>query len=324
MDTVAARLAVPGPKFSVEFMPPRNDAAVVQLWRTIRELEPLNPAFVSVTYGAGGSSRDRTIRVTGRIAAETRLLPVAHLTAVNHTVAELRHVIGSYAAVGVRNILALRGDPPGDPLAAWKPTPGGLNYASELVALCKSLGDFCVGVAAYPEMHPDSPDPDSDLRFFVAKLRAGADYAVTQMLFSADDYLRLRDRMTAGGVTTPLLPGIMPITSWAGLFKMARLASQQVPESLIRRFEPFADDPAAVRAEGVAFAIELAERLLPEGVPSLHFFTLNRSRSTLAVLGALGLGSRPTLVPSDSRSDPTAEKSAKSAMPVGAPAPVSG
>jgi methylenetetrahydrofolate reductase (NADPH) len=295
MDTVAARLAVPGPKFSVEFMPPRDDAAVIQLWRTIRELEPLNPAFVSVTYGAGGSSRDRTIRVTGRIAAETSLLPVAHLTAVNHTVAELRHVIGSYASVGVRNILALRGDPPGNPLGEWKATPGGLNYASELVALCRSLGDFCVGVAAYPEIHPDSPDPDTDLHFFLAKLSAGADYAITQMLFSADDYLRLRDRMAAAGVRTPLLPGIMPITSWAGLFRMATLAGQQVPRKLVERFEPLADDPVAVRAEGVAFAIELAERLLPEEVPSLHFFTLNRSRSTLAVLGALGLAVRPAL-----------------------------
>ncbi len=133
METVRDRLATSGPNFSVEFMPPRNDAAEIQLWRTIRELEPLRPAFVSVTYGAGGSSRDRTIRVTGRIAAETSLLPVAHLTAVDHTVAELRHVIGSYAAVGVRNILALRGDPPGDVQGDWVPTPGGLDYAEDLV-----------------------------------------------------------------------------------------------------------------------------------------------------------------------------------------------
>ncbi len=289
METVATRLAGGGPKFSVEFMPPRDDAGEAQLWRTIRDLEPLRPAFVSVTYGAGGSSRDRTIRVTGRIAAETSLLPVAHLTAVNHTVAELRHVIGSYASVGVRNILALRGDPPGDVQGDWVPTPGGLNYAADLVQLTKSLGNFCVGVAAYPEMHPKSPDADSDTRYFIAKLRSGADFAITQMLFSADDYLRLRDRVSAQGVDTPLLPGIMPITSWAGIFRMAKLAGQEVPAAVIDRFEPIAGDPAAVRAEGVAFAVELAQRLLPEAVPSLHFYTLNRSRSTVAVLDALGM-----------------------------------
>lgn len=276
METVRDRVSGPGRRFSVEFMPPKDDAGETLLWRTIRELEAHAPAFVSVTYGAGGSSRDRTIRVTGRIATETSLLPVAHLTAVNHTVAELRHIIGSYAANGVRNILALRGDPPGDVNGTWVPTPGGLNYASELVALTRSLGDFCVGVAAYPGMH-------------TAKLRAGADYAITQMLFSADDYLRLRDRLTADAVDTLLIPGIMPITSWAGIFRMATLAGQQIPPALMARFEPLAEDASAVREEGIAFAIELSETLLAEGVPSLHFYTLNRSRSTLAVLDALGM-----------------------------------
>ncbi len=292
METVRDRLSGSGPRFSVEFMPPRDDAAEIQLWRTIRELEPLRPAFVSVTYGAGGSSRDRTVRVTGRIAAETSLLPVAHLTAVNHTIAELRHVIGSYAAVGVRNILALRGDPPGDVQGEWVPTPGGLNYAADLVRLVRSLGDFSVGVAAYPETHPKSPDVESDTRYFLAKLNAGADFAITQMLFSADDYLRLRDRMAANGAQTPLLPGIMPITSWKGIFRMATLAGQQVPQAIIDRFEPISDNPAAVREEGIAFATEIAERLLPADVPSLHFYTLNRSRSTLAVLDNLGLTAR--------------------------------
>ncbi len=295
METVSDRLSAGGPQFSVEFMPPKDDAGELLLWRTIRELEPLRPAFVSVTYGAGGSSRDRTIRVTGRIAAETSLVPVAHLTAVNHTIAELRHVIGSYAAVGVRNILALRGDPPGNVQGSWIPTPGGLNYASDLVRLAKSLGDFCVGVAAYPEMHPQSPDPASDTTYFLAKLNSGADFAITQMLFAADDYLRLRDRVAAHGVSTPILPGIMPITSWAGIHRMASLAGQQVPQSIIDRFEPIAHDPAATRAEGVAFATELCATLLPEGVPSLHFYTLNRSRSTLAVLDALGLTRRATV-----------------------------
>ncbi len=195
MATVRDRLAAPGPHFSVEFMPPRTDAEEAGLWLAIRRLEPLRPAFVSVTYGAGGSHRDRTIRITERIATETTLLPVAHLTAVGHSVAELRHVIGSYAAVGVptswRCGATRRAIPP---RRMGRRIPDGLNYASDLVRLVRSLGDFHVGVAAFPDLHPRSPDAESDLKHFAEKFAAGAGYAISQMLFSAQDCVRLRDR----------------------------------------------------------------------------------------------------------------------------------
>jgi methylenetetrahydrofolate reductase (NADPH) len=289
MPTVPDRLAAPGPHFSVEFMPPRSDADEEVLWRSVRRLEPLRPAFVSVTYGAGGSRRERTIRVTQRIAEETTLLPVAHLTAVGHSVAELRQVIGSYAAVGVHNILALRGDPPGDPNGEWVAHPQGLEYTGQLVALARSLGEFSVGVAAYPDKHPRSPDLDSDTRFLVDKINAGADYAITQMLFSTADYVRLRDRMARAGATVPVLPGIMPVTSHARLMRIVELSGQRIPEELADRLYAVRDDPEAGRAIGMEHAVRMSEELLAEGAPCLHFYTFNRSKATIEVLAALGM-----------------------------------
>ena len=289
MPTVRDRLAAPGPHFSVEFMPPRNDADEDVLWRAVRRLEPLRPAFVSVTYGAGGSHRERTIRVTQRIAEETTLVPVAHLTAVGHSVSELRQVIGSYAAVGVGNILALRGDPPGDPNGEWVAHPQGLEYTSDLVKLARSLGNFSVGVAAYPDKHPRSVDVESDTRFLVAKIRAGADYAITQMLFSADDYFRLRDRLAAAGVDIPLLPGIMPVTSYGRLMRIQELSGQPIPADLADELKAVADDPDAGRAVGMDHAVRMSEQLLAQGAPCLHFYTFNRSKATIEVLTALGM-----------------------------------
>ncbi|GAA0896447.1 methylenetetrahydrofolate reductase [NAD(P)H] [Pseudonocardia zijingensis] len=289
---VTDRISGDRPVFSVEFFPPKDEAGEVELWRAIRRLEPLDPAFVSVTYGAGGSSRDRTIRTTARIATDTTLVPMAHLTAVSHSVAELRQVVGAYAAAGISNVLAVRGDPPGDPLGEWVPHPEGLTYADELVRLVRRLGDFCVGVAAFPYGHPRSPDLDTDLARLVAKIRAGADFAISQLFLEPEGFLRLRDRLAAAGCDVPLLPGIMPLTTIRTLRRGPELSGAPLPSALVARMERYADDPAAFRAEGMDVTAEMCARLLAEGVRGLHFYTLNRSLATVELVQRLGLGAR--------------------------------
>jgi methylenetetrahydrofolate reductase (NADPH) len=275
--------------FSFEFFPPKDEAGEEQLWEAIRELEPYRPTFVSVTYGAGGSTRDTTVAITGRIAAEMALLPMGHLTCVGHTRAELEGILASYAAAGVHNVLALRGDPPGGPGTPWTATEGGFTYADELVALVKESGDFSVGVAAFPEGHREAESLDHDVQVLLAKERAGAEFAITDMFFRAADYFGLVERAHAAGVGIPILPGIMPILNLRQITRMAELSGREVPAEVVARVAVHEDDPAALRAEGIRIAAELCDTLLAGGAPGLHFYTLNRSKATREIFAALNM-----------------------------------
>jgi len=275
--------------FSFEFFPPKDDAGEAALWQAIRRLEPLSPSFVSVTYGAGGTTRDRTTRVTAAIARETTLTPVAHLTCVGASRAELRHVVGAYADGGVAAVMALRGDPPGGPGQPWTPHPEGLDHAIDLVTLVREVSGFTVGVAAFPDGHPESRSLDHDAKVLVAKADAGADFAITQFFFDPAAYFRLLDRLSALGCTLPVIPGIMPVTNIGQIERFAQFSGAALPDGVVQRLHAVADDPAAVRRVGVELATELCATLLDGGAPGLHFYTLNRSTATLDVFADLGL-----------------------------------
>ncbi|CAL8967987.1 5,10-methylenetetrahydrofolate reductase [Propionicimonas sp. T2.31MG-18] len=272
---------------SFEFFPPRDDAGQAQLLDAIGGLDPLHPDFVSVTYGASGSTRARTIDATRLIRQRTSAITMGHLTCVSQSVADLRGALDAYAEAGVRHILAVRGDPPGGPSAPWERHPNGLDHATDLVRLVKASGDFCVGVAAFPDGHPEHFDLDLDARILAEKEQAGAEFAITQLFFDADAYFRLVERVRALGCALPVIAGIMPVTNVRQIERMATFSGADLPRVVVDRLHAVADDPAAVRQVGVDIAVELCDRLLAGGAPGLQFFTQNRSRATAEILARL-------------------------------------
>lgn len=278
-----ADLLAAGRTFSFEFFPPKTDGAQLSLGRAIGELEPLAPSFVSVTYGAGGSTRQRTHAVVSWMRKETTLTPMAHLTCQGHVRAEIREILNDYAADGVENILALGGDVPTD----GEPAPSDYTYATELLEDVVADGRFSVGVAAHPELHPRSPDRATDRKFLAAKL-SRADFAITQFFFDLDVYVQMVNELADLGVTKPILPGIMPVTNKNQIRRMAELSGAAFPTWLADRLDR-TDDAEEIRRIGVDAATELCQGLLDAGAPGLHFYTMNRSTATSEIYANLGL-----------------------------------
>lgn len=276
---------------SFEFFPPKSDAAEANLWSAIRRLEPLNPAFVSVTYGAGGSTRERTHRTVQRIISETTLRPAAHLTCVEASRAEVDEVIEGYKAIGVDHIVALRGDPPGAAGigGAYTPRADGYANATDLTAALNRIGGFEVTVGAYPEKHPESPSIDHDIDVLKAKVDAGATRAVTQFFFDIEAFLRFRDRVRAAGVTIPLIPGVMPVSNFAGLKRMTAACGAALPDWLAGHFDGLDDDPETRKLLAASIAAETCARLQEEGFSDFHFYTLNRAELVYAICRVLGV-----------------------------------
>ena len=272
--------------FSFEFFPPKNEAGWLSLGHAIAQLEDLRPDFVSVTYGAGGSTRTKTHDLVSWVRRQTETTPMAHLTCQGHTRQDIRDILIDYRAEGVENILALGGDPPAD---ADVPTISEYRHASELVDDVVEFGDFSIGVAAHPELHPRSPDREDDRKHLAGKL-ARADFAITQFFFEVDHYVALVDELADLGVTKPVIPGIMPVTNLAQVSRMAQMSGTEIPRWLVERVGKAGDDAVEANRIGAETATELCNALLEVGAPGLHFYTLNRSATTRSIALSLGLG----------------------------------
>lgn len=267
--------------YSFEFFPPKDIEGEERLWAAIEGLKSITPDFVSVTYGAGGSTRDRSIRIAQEITKRTGISTVAHLTCVGSTRDELIAILHSYKEAGITSILALRGDPIGGPSAPWTPTPGGFNYADELVQLADEFGGFTIGVAAFPDSHPASAgDFEKDIDVLIRKEELGATFATTQFFFEAESYSRLTDRLAARGSRLITIPGILPVTNVKLLHRMAELGGTPIPPNISDAFAAVEQDPIAVRDLGVQIATDLCKELIAAGAPGLHFYTMNSSTAT--------------------------------------------
>ena len=274
------------PVFSFEFFPPKTDDGQTNLRATLDALSGDNPDFVSVTYGALGSTRDRTIDIVKWIKQDLGIEAMAHFTCVGATREELSETLSEIEAAGVDNVLALRGDPPAGE-EEWTPTPGGLLYSTELIELLRERFDFAVGAAAFPEVHPQAESPESDLAFLKAKQDAGASFFITQLFYDNEYYFDFCARAREGGVTVPIIPGVMPVTSFRNIKRITELCKSEIPEPFERELEAREDDDDAVQDLGVAYATLQCVDLLARGAPGIHFYTLNRSPATRAILAAL-------------------------------------
>ncbi|RCK49880.1 5,10-methylenetetrahydrofolate reductase [Thalassospira profundimaris] len=275
-------------RVSFEFFPPKTEKMEETMWRSIHRLAPLAPSFVSVTYGAGGSTRDRTHASVTRIQRETGIPAAAHLTCVGHTRGEIERIARTYWDEGIRSIVALRGDLP-DAGDTYVPTPGGYDYAVDLVGGLKKIADFDISVSAYPETHPDAPSADFEIEYLKRKFDAGADRAITQFFFDNEVFLRFRDKCAKAGISAPIVPGILPVTNFASLLKFAGMCGANVPARLHHRFDGLDDDPDTRRMVAFHEAISQVEGLIAEGVTDFHFYTLNRAELTYAICHALGI-----------------------------------
>jgi methylenetetrahydrofolate reductase (NADPH) len=280
------------PRVSFEFFPPKSETAAAQLWATIGALEPLGPRFVSVTYGAGGSTRATTFATVERIRRETQLTPAAHLTCVGQSRAEIRVLLQQYWQVGVRHIVALRGDPPADS-NGYQPHPDGYDYAADLVAGIRAVADFEISVAAFPEVHPNAISAEADLDNLRRKLDAGASRAITQYFFDNEHYLRFRDRAADAGIAAPIVPGILPVTNYAQVVKFSRLCGASIPPWLADLFDGLDNEPETRKLVAAMVATEQCRALAAEGVTDFHFYTLNRADLTLGICRRLGLKPAP-------------------------------
>ena len=277
-------MAIRATKYSFEFFPPKDQAGEERLWAAMSALEPIAPDFISVTYGAGGSTRDRTIRITSEITERTSIPTVAHLTCVGSTRGELIEILQKYKEAGINSILALRGDPTGGPSAPWVPTVGGFSHADQLVELAMEVGGFEVGVAAFPDVHPASQgDLARDVEVLIRKESLGATFATTQFFFEAKSYQRLVEALAAKGSSLPIIPGILPVTNVKQLVRMSELSGTEIPAKIFERFSAIEADQEAVQKLGIEIATDLCEQLLELGVPGLHFYTMNTSSATLEI-----------------------------------------